>query len=110
LEILLRVLAAYTAASKAWLQEHAHTQYCAAMATPETTTLTSSAHVTKLEREELCIALTAAQEGAIVQLLLEICLPTDEDKEVSVSVHVCPLFGQANCIYSFISATSTIYV
>jgi len=47
------VLAAYTAASKAWLQEHAHTQYCAAMATPETTTLTSSAHVTKLDREEL---------------------------------------------------------
>ena len=89
LEILLRVLAAYTAASKAWLQEHAHTQYCVAMATPEPTMLSSSGHVTKLEREELCIALTAAQEGAIVQLLLEICLPTEEDKEVPVSVCLC---------------------
>ena len=82
LEILLRVLAAYTAASKAWLQERAHTQNCVAMATPEPVTPSSSGHMTKAERDELCVALTAAQESAIVQLLLEICLPTEEDKEV----------------------------
>ncbi len=80
-EILLRILTAYTSASKAWLQEHAHTQNCIASATPEALT-SSSGHVTKQEREELCIALTAAQESAIVQLLLEICLPTEEDKKV----------------------------
>ena len=35
------------------------------------------------DREELRIALTAAQESAIIQLLLEICLPTDEDRKVT---------------------------
>ena len=39
-------------------------------------------HMTKAERDELCVTLTAAQESAIVQLLLEICLLTEEDKEV----------------------------
>ena len=97
LEILLRVLAAYTAASKAWLQEHAHTQNCVAMATPEPVTPSSSGHMTKAERDELCVALTAAQESAIIQLLLEICLPTEEDKEVwcwVCWVFVFPLFKQ----------------
>ena len=36
------------------------------------------------ERKELCVALTAAQESAIVQLLLEVCLPTDQDKKVNL--------------------------
>lgn len=80
-EILLRILAAYSSASKAWLQEHAHTQNCIALATPEAMT-SLSGHVTKHEREELCIALTAAQESAIVQLLLEICIPTEQDVKV----------------------------
>ena len=43
--------------------------------------------MTKQEREELCIALTAAQESAIIQLLLEICLPTEEDQKVK-SAHL----------------------
>ena len=34
------------------------------------------------EREELKGALVAAQESAIVQLLLEICLPTEEERKV----------------------------
>ena len=80
-DILLRILSAYTAASKSWLHEHAYTQNCIAMATPESLTSTTT-HVTKQERDELCIALTAAQESAIIQLLLEICLPTDQDKKV----------------------------
>ena len=80
-DILLRILSAYTAASKSWLHEHAYTQNCISMATPESLT-SSASHVTKQERDELCIALTAAQESAIIQLLLEICLPTDQDKKV----------------------------
>ena len=55
------------------------------MATPESLT-SSASHVTKQERDELCIALTAAQESAIIQLLLEICLPTEEDNKVSDEV------------------------
>ena len=80
-DILLRILSAYTAASKSWLHEHAYTQNCISMATPESL-ISSAGHVTKQERDELCIALTAAQESAIIQLLLEICLPTDQDKKV----------------------------
>ena len=38
--------------------------------------------MTKQERDELRVALTVAQESAIIQLLLEICLPTEEDKKV----------------------------
>ena len=52
------------------------------METPESMT-SSASHVTKQERNELCIALTAAQESAIIQLLLEICLPTEQDKKVA---------------------------
>ena len=80
-DILLRILSAYTAASRSWLHEHAYTQNCIATATPESLTSTAS-HVTKQERDELRIALTVAQESAIIQLLLEICLPTEEDKKV----------------------------
>ena len=79
-EICLRVLAAYTAMSKAWLAEHAHTQNCVAMATAEASSSSSTLAASKQQRDELCVALTAAQESAIVQLLLEICLPTKEDK------------------------------
>ncbi|KAL5467653.1 hypothetical protein EMCRGX_G031914 [Ephydatia muelleri] len=77
-EISLRVLAAYTSMSRAWLAEHAHTQNCVAMATSEASS--SSLAASKQQRDELCVALTATQESAVVQLLLEICLPTKEDK------------------------------
>ena len=36
----------------------------------------------KQQKEELCNALIAAQESALIQMLLEICLPSDKDKEV----------------------------
>ena len=85
-EISLRVLAAYTSMSRAWLAEHAHTQNCVAMATSEFSS--SSLAAGKQQRDELCVALTATQESAVVQLLLEICLPTKED-EVCVGVWVC---------------------
>ena len=77
-EISLRVLAAYTSMSRAWLAEHAHTQNCVAMATSEFSS--SSLAAGKQQRDELCVALTATQESAVVQLLLEICLPTKEDE------------------------------
>ena len=32
------------------------------------------------ENEELRIALTASQESSMIQLLLEICLPNEQDK------------------------------
>ena len=51
-----------TAASKAWQQDMRN---CVAMATPEPVTPSSSGHMTKVERDELCVALTAAQESAV---------------------------------------------
>ena len=39
---------------------------------------------TEQEREELKSALLAAQESAVVQILLEICLQSEEDKQVSL--------------------------
>ena len=77
------MLAAYTSASRAWLQEQCHTQKCIAMTTGDSAA-SLSGHMTKQEREELCVALIAAQESAIVQLLLEICLPSPEDEKVGL--------------------------
>ena len=90
LEMLLRVLAAYTSASRAWLLEYCHTHNCIAMATNTDTSITSSSsgHMTSQERKELCVALTAAQESGIVQLLLEMCLPTSEDEKVGDELHL----------------------
>ena len=47
-------------------------------------TLLLEHETTPEEREELRIALTAAQESAIIQLLLEVCLPTPQDRQVLV--------------------------
>ena len=85
-EMVLRVLAAYTSASRAWLTEQAHIQNCMAAISREGL---SGRHVTPQEREELKVALTAAQESAAIQLLLETCLPSEEDRMVSVCVWVC---------------------
>ena len=78
-EMVLRVLAAYTSASRAWLTEQAHVQTCMAAVGREGS---SGRQVSPQEREELRIALTAAQESAAIQLLLEACLPTQEDRKV----------------------------
>ena len=65
-------------ASKTWLHQQAHLQNCVATSHPDLT----AEGLTKQEREEMCIALSATQESALIQLLLEMCLPTQEDKEV----------------------------
>ena len=90
--LLLKVLAAYTLASKTSLLEEAHTQSCVAMATPEVATSLATAQALRQERDELCVALTAAQESAVVQLLLEICLPNEKDKVrvACMAVVLCP--------------------
>ena len=46
---------------------------------PEPETPSLSGHMTKAERDELCVALTAPQESVVVQLLLE-TLPTDHEE------------------------------
>ena len=77
-DLLLRCLAAYMATAKTFLHEQAHVQNCTAMASSES----AGGHMTQQERDELCIALIATQESSMIQLLLEVCVPTDEDKEV----------------------------
>ena len=66
------------AAATTFLHEQARLQNCTAMARLDT----AGSHMTKQEREELCVALNATQESTMVQLLLEVCLTTDQDKEV----------------------------
>ena len=94
-EMVLRVLAAYTSASRAWLTEQAHIQNCMAAISREGL---SGRHVTPQEREELKVALTAAQESAAIQLLLETCLPSEEDRMVSVCVCVCVWVCACVCV------------
>ena len=40
-----------------------------------------------LERDELKSALISAQESAAIQILLEVCLPTDIEKQVQFYVY-----------------------
>ena len=83
LEMLLRVLAAYTFASRAWLLEKCHAQNCITIATSANSDGSAAApgRLSVQERKELCVALTAAQESAMVQFLLEMCLPNSEEEE-----------------------------
>ena len=89
LEMLLRVLVAYSSASRAWLLEKCHAQNCITVATSGSSdsSVSSSGRLSVQERKELCVALTAAQESAMIQLLLEMCLPDsrEEEKEVLYS-------------------------
>ncbi|BFZ18552.1 hypothetical protein BsWGS_21591 [Bradybaena similaris] len=70
LEIVLRILSAYTQACRVYLNSHV-----------------MDAAITEKEkdRQELKTALLAAQESAIVQILLEVCLPLDSEKEQASS-------------------------
>ena len=79
-DILLRVLSAYMDASRAFLSHHLQSHPIPA----SNRTTTANANNAEVEREELKNALISAQESAIVQLLLEICLPTDTEKEVGI--------------------------
>ena len=55
-------------------------QHC--VTTAEGKSSTSEIQTLKVQRDEQCNALIMAQDSAIVQLLLEICLPNEQDKEV----------------------------
>ena len=57
-----------------WLSEHAHTQKCISLAMKDPKTAAIQ------EREELRDAVIATQDSVVVQLLLEMCLPTEEDE------------------------------
>ena len=73
LSIVIRVLMGYLAASRAMLSQHL-------LANSKLST--SGGVNTEQEREELKAALLAAQESAVVQILLEICLQSKEEKKV----------------------------
>ena len=71
MEIILHMLQAFLAASRTHLFHHT-------LENPmlEKTGLLES----EKDREDLRMALVQAQESAAVQILLECCLPTEEDK------------------------------
>lgn len=70
LGVLLRVLQASLAASRNQLSRH-HTDH---PVTDKATNITDS------DKEELRTALVAAQESCALEILLEACLETEEDK------------------------------
>ena len=51
------------------------------------------------EREELRIALTATQETAIIQLLLEVCLPQEDDRKVCVCCVAVVTVLSTRCLF-----------
>lgn len=69
LEIILRILAAYMQACKVYLQNHM-----------QTNPVLDNASQNEQERRDLKNALIAAQDSAVVQILLECCLPKDTEK------------------------------
>ena len=71
LELTLRNLQAYLLGSRAHLSEH--------IATTQNTEKPGQV-VNLQEREELKNALVAAQESAAIQILLESCLPLQDEK------------------------------
>ena len=77
LDIVLKTLLAYMAASRAYLSSYLQRTPNISRRNTETTT---NPLPTDQEREELKGALVAAQESAAVQILLEICLPFANEK------------------------------
>lgn len=69
LDIVLRVLSAYLQASRVYLHNHM-------LSNP----IMDNAAQAERERQDLKSALIAAQESAIIQILLECCVPTDEEQ------------------------------
>lgn len=78
-DIMLRILSAYMDASRAFLSHHIQSH----PVPPAKRGMGTSGNSADIEREELKGALVAAQESAIVQILLEICLPTEEERQQS---------------------------
>lgn len=75
LDIVLRVLSAYLQASRVFLHNHM-------LSNP----ILENAAQAERERHDLKSALIAAQESAIIQILLECCLPR-EDEQREVNTH-----------------------
>ncbi|GFO32796.1 integrator complex subunit 2 [Plakobranchus ocellatus] len=65
LEIVLRVLSAYTQACRVYLNSHI---------------MDAGSLEKEKDQQELKVALLAAQESAVVQILLEVCLPLETEK------------------------------
>lgn len=71
LEIVLRILSAYTLACRVYMENHI-----------QSNPVLDGNTQTDQNRQELKGALLAAQESAIIQILLEYCLETEEEKRV----------------------------
>ncbi|XP_031822386.1 integrator complex subunit 2 isoform X2 [Sarcophilus harrisii] len=82
MDITLHMLNGYLLASKAYLSSHLKetAEQDIRPAPNNTLGLVVQADAPEVTREELKNALLAAQDSAAVQILLEICLPTEEEK------------------------------
>ncbi|XP_077996243.1 integrator complex subunit 2-like [Glandiceps talaboti] len=98
LDIILKILTSYLAASRAYLTTHLQS-------TPnykKSESIANTPMMTDVDREELKNALISAQESAAIQILLELCLPFEQDNVVEgsssvireVQCQVCSLLHQ----------------
>ena len=74
LEIILRVLAAYTQACRVYMENHI-----------QSNPVLDGNNQIEQDRQELKNALLAAQESAIIQILLEYCQAKPDEKEVCMT-------------------------
>ncbi|WAR02639.1 INT2-like protein, partial [Mya arenaria] len=72
LEVVLRILSAYTLACRVYMESHI-----------ASTPVLDGAGQVDQDRHELKGALLSAQESAITQILLECCLPNEQEKQKS---------------------------
>lgn len=70
LEIVLRILSAYTLACRVYMENHI-----------QSNPVLDGNNQTDKDRQELKEALLAAQESAVIQILLEYCMETEDDKK-----------------------------
>lgn len=81
MDVTLHMLNGYLLASKAYLSAHLKETAEQDRPSPNNTVgLVGQTDAPEVTREELKNALLAAQDSAAVQILLEICLPTEEEK------------------------------
>ena len=72
MEIILRVLAAYTQACRVYMENHI-----------QSNPVLDGNNQIEQDRQELKNALLAAQESAVIQILLEYCQAKQDEKQVS---------------------------
>ncbi|NXC69768.1 INT2 protein, partial [Anhinga anhinga] len=85
MDVTLHMLNGYLLASKAYL--NAHLKETAEQDIRPSQNNAMGPEAPEVTREELKNALLAAQDSAAVQILLEICLPTEEEKAQSSNTH-----------------------